>query len=265
MTTSLPDLFKLEGDIVLVTGAASGLGLAMAEAMLEAGAHVLMTDANVELLDEEVSRLRAVFPAVEGTALDVTDAAAVDRVVDEFAARMGGVDCVFANAGISAGRGFVVEAGQLDNVDLPAWDRVLRINLDGVLHTLRAAVRHMKPRRKGRVIVTSSIAGIRSESLSGYAYVTSKAAVNNLVRQAAVELAPFNVLINAIAPGPFATGINGGRLRLPESRERMRTHIPLGRVANPEEIKGLALLLASQASSYITGAVIPVDGGASAR
>ena len=265
MTTSLPDLFKLEGDIVLVTGAASGLGLAMAEAMLEAGAHVLMTDANVELLDEEVSRLRAVFPAVESATLDVTDAAAVDCVVDELAARMGGVDCVFANAGISAGRGFVVEAGQLDNVDLPAWDRVLRINLDGVLHTLRAAVRHMKPRRKGRVIVTSSIAGIRSESLSGYAYVTSKAAVNNLVRQAAVELAPFNVLINAIAPGPFATGINGGRLRLPESRERMRTHIPLGRVANPEEIKGLALLLASQASSYITGAVIPVDGGASAR
>lgn len=265
MTTSLPDLFNLEGNIVLVTGAAGGLGLAMAEAMLEAGAHVLMTDANAELLAEEVSRLRAVFPAVDSATLDVSDATAVDRVVDELVARTGGVDCVFANAGISAGRGFVVEAGQLENVDLPAWDRVLRINLDGVLHTLRAAVRHMKPRGKGRVIVTSSIAGIRSESLSGYAYVTSKAAVNNLVRQAAVELAPFNVLVNAIAPGPFATGINGGRLRLPESQQRMRTHIPLGRVASTDEIKGLALLLASQASSYMTGAIIPVDGGASAR
>ena len=265
MSTALSDLFKLEGNTVLVTGAASGLGLAIAEAMLEAGAHVLMTDANAELLDGEVTRLRATYPAVESAPLDVTDAAAVDRVMDELVARRGGVDCVFANAGISAGRGFVVEAGQLENVDLPAWDRVIRINLDGVLHTLRAAARHMKPRRKGRVIVTSSIAGIRSESLSGYAYVTSKAAVNNLVRQAAVELAPFNVLINAIAPGPFATGINGGRLRLPESQERMRTYIPLGRVANPEEIKGLALLLASRASSYMTGAVIPVDGGASAR
>ncbi|RYX92216.1 MAG: SDR family oxidoreductase [Comamonadaceae bacterium] len=265
MSAQLPELFNLEGNIVLVTGAAGGLGLAMAEAMLEAGAHVLMTDANAELLAEEVSRLRAVFPAVESATLDVTDAAAVERVVDALSARMGSVDCVFANAGISAGRGFVVEAGQLENVDLPDWDRVLRINLDGVLHTLRAAVRHMKPRRKGRVIVTSSIAGIRSESLSGYAYVTSKAAVNNLVRQAAIELAPFNVLINAIAPGPFATGINGGRLRLPESQERMRTHIPLGRVADPEEIKGLALLLASQASSYMTGAIIPIDGGASAR
>lgn len=265
MSTALPGLFNLEGNIVLVTGAAGGLGLAMAEAMLEAGAHVLMTDANAELLAEEVSRLRAVFPAVESATLDVSDATAVDRVVDELVARTGGVDCVFANAGISAGRGFVVETGQLENVDLPAWDRVLRINLDGVLHTLRAAVRHMKPRGKGRVIVTSSIAGIRSESLSGYAYVTSKAAVNNLVRQAAVELAPFNVLVNAIAPGPFATGINGGRLRLPESQQRMRTHIPLGRVASTDEIKGLALLLASQASSYMTGAIIPVDGGASAR
>lgn len=265
MSSTLLDLFRLDGDIVLVTGAASGLGLAMTEAMLEAGAHVLMTDADVELLDSEASRLRALFPAVEFAALDVTDAAAVDRVMDELAARMGGIDCVFANAGISAGRGFVVEAGQLENVDLPAWDRVLRINLDGVLHTLRAAARHMKPRRKGRVIVTSSIAGMRSESLSGYAYVSSKSAVNNLVRQAAVELAPFNVLINAIAPGPFSTGINGGRLRLPESRERMRTHIPLGRVASPQEIKGLALLLASQASSFMTGAIIPVDGGASAR
>ena len=265
MSTTLPDLFKLEGNVVMVTGAASGLGLAIAEAMLEAGAHVLMTDANAEVLDGEVSRLRATYPAVESSPLDVTDAHAVDRVMDELAARMGGVDCVFANAGISAGRGFMVEVGQLEHVDLPAWDRVIRINLDGVLHTLRAAVRHMKPRRKGRVIVTSSIAGIRSEALSGYAYVTSKAAVNNLVRQAAVELAPFNVLINAIAPGPFATGINGGRLRLPESQERMRTYIPIGRVADPQEIKGLALLLASQASSYITGAIIPVDGGASAR
>ena len=89
--------------------------------------------------------------------------------------------------------------------------------------------------------------------------------VNNRVRQAAIELAPHNVLVNAIAPGPFSTEINGGRLRLPESIERMRTIIPLGRIADPEEIKGIALLLASPASSYMTGAIIPVDGGASAR
>ncbi|MGN5477769.1 SDR family NAD(P)-dependent oxidoreductase [Cupriavidus basilensis] len=142
---------------------------------------------------------------------------------------------------------------------------MLKVNLDGVPTTLRAASRQMKPRRRGRIIVTSSIAGLRSEAHSGYAYVASKAAVNNVVRQAAVELAPFNVLVNAIAPGPFATGINGGRLRLPESAERMRTYILLGRIAEPREIQGLALLLASPASSYMTGAIIPIDGGASAR
>jgi NAD(P)-dependent dehydrogenase (short-subunit alcohol dehydrogenase family) len=134
-----------------------------------------------------------------------------------------------------------------------------------VLSTLKAAARPMKARRSGRIVVTSSIAGLRAEAMSAYAYVASKAAVNNLVRQAALELAPFNVLVNAIAPGPFATGINGGRLRLPEAAERMKTYIPLGRIADPAEIQGLALLLASPASSYITGAVIPIDGGASAR
>jgi NAD(P)-dependent dehydrogenase (short-subunit alcohol dehydrogenase family) len=261
----LPDMFDLRGHTVLVTGAASGLGLAIAEAMLEAGARAVLSDCDEQALGRELERLRARYPLAEALALDVARPGDIDAVTDEVVRRHGVIDCVFANAGISAGRGFVVEAGQLENLDTDHWDRVLRINLDGVMATLRAAARHMKPRRQGRVIVTSSIAGIRAEPLSGYAYVASKAAVNNLVRQAAVELAPFNVLVNAIAPGPFATGINGGRLRLPDSAERMRTHIPLGRIAETSEIKGLALLLASPGSSYMTGAIIPVDGGASAR
>lgn len=261
---SISSLFDLSGQRVLVTGAASGLGLAISEAMLEAGAEVLMSDRNLELLQAQSQRLKTPSARLRCVELDVSDPLAVDRVIDGMAAD-GPIDCVFANAGISAGRGFIVEAGQLEHVDMAAWDRVLRVNLDGVLSTMRAAVRHMKPRKSGRIVVTSSIAGLRSESLSGYAYIASKAAVNNLVRQAAVELAPHQVRVNAIAPGPFATELNGGRLRLPESVERMRTHIPMGRMAQPQEIKGLALLLASQASSYMTGAIIPIDGGASAR
>jgi NAD(P)-dependent dehydrogenase (short-subunit alcohol dehydrogenase family) len=189
----------------------------------------------------------------------------VEALVDAALQRHGALDAVFANAGVSAGRSFLVEEGRLDKVDLDAWNRVLAVNLGGVLSTLKAAARPMKARRSGRIVVTSSIAGLRAEAMSGYAYVASKAAVNNLVRQAALELAPFNVLVNAIAPGPFATGINGGRLKLPEVAERMKAYIPLGRIADPAEIQGLALLLASPASSYITGAVIPIDGGASAR
>lgn len=261
---SLPSLFDLRGQRVLVTGAASGLGLAMAEAMLEAGAQVILSDHNAQALAAACQRLQASDPRVQSCVMDVGEVAEVDRVFEALAAE-GPIDCVFANAGMSAGRGFLVDEGRLENVDPAAWDRVLRVNLDGVMATLRAAARHMKPRGRGRIIVTSSIAGLRSEVHSGYAYVASKAAVNNLVRQAAVELAPFNVRVNAIAPGPFATGINGGRLRLPESAERMRTYIPLGRIADPKEIQGLALLLASSASSYMTGAIIPIDGGASAR
>lgn len=262
---TMQTLFDMTGKRVLVTGAASGIGLSISEAMLEAGADVVMTDHDSELLNTEIRCLKARYSKVEGRLLDAGDWAAVDNVVDAVVDQHGGIDCVFANAGVSAGRGFVVEAGRLENVEQSSWQNVLNVNLNGVLATMRAASRHMKVQRRGRIVVTSSVAGMRSESLSGYAYVASKAAVNNIVRQAAVELAPFNVLVNAIAPGPFATGINGGRLRLQESAERMRTHIPLGRIADTQEIKGLALLLASSASSYMTGAIIPVDGGASAR
>jgi len=258
-------LFDLSGRTAIVTGAARGLGLAIAEALLQAGARTVLSDADGPELDRALARLQAAYPLAEAHVLDVTDAAAVDTLVDDVVARHGALDCVFANAGISAGRGFLVETGKLENIDMEAWHRVHAINLDGVLHTMRAAARHMKPRGRGRIVVTSSIAGVRAEPVSGYAYVSTKAAVNNLVRQAAMELAPHNVLVNAIAPGPFSTNINGGRLRLPESVERMRTYIPLGRIADPAEIQGLALLLASEAGSYITGAVIPVDGGASAR
>lgn len=259
-------MFDLGDQVALVTGAASGLGLAIAEVLLNAGATVVLADHDAQTLAREAERLRgAGFTAVHERQVDVSREAAVDALFDEVAATVGAPGVVFANAGISAGRGFLVETGQLQNVQWDHWQRVLDVNLSGVMLTLRAAARLMKPMQRGRIIVTASIAGLRAEALSGYAYVASKAAVINLVRQAAVELAPHGVLVNAIAPGPFATELNGGRLKLPESAERMRAYIPLGRIAAPDEIKGVALLLASAASSYMTGTVIPVDGGASAR
>ena len=225
-----------------------------------------MADHDASTLGREAVRLReAGFGAVHERPLDVSRESDVEALFDEVAGTLGSPAIVFANAGVSAGRGFLFETGQLQNVQMEHWQRVLDVNLSGVLLTMRAAARAMKPLGRGRIIVTASIAGLRAEALSGYAYVASKAAVINLVRQAAVELAPHGVLVNAIAPGPFATELNGGRLKLPESAERMRTYIPLGRIATVDEIKGVALLLASGASSYITGAVIPVDGGASAR
>jgi NAD(P)-dependent dehydrogenase (short-subunit alcohol dehydrogenase family) len=122
----------------------------------------------------------------------------------------------------------------------------------------------MKDARYGRIVVTASIAGLRAETLVGYAYSATKAAVINFVRHAAIELAPFSVTVNAIAPGPFVTNIAGGRMRDPAVRERFARTLPMQRVAEPDEIKGLALLLASPASSFITGTTIPIDGGATA-
>jgi NAD(P)-dependent dehydrogenase (short-subunit alcohol dehydrogenase family) len=258
-------LFDVTGKVALVTGAASGLGLAMAEVMADNGAQVTLADMNGDALATQVRRLKERGLAVEGKVLDVTDTPALVAVIDGTAAAHGRLDAVFANAGISAGPGFKTEKGNMAAVARETWDRVLQINLTSVFETIRAAARHMKAQKSGRIIVTSSIAGLRAEEPCGYAYVATKAAVANLVRQAALELAPYNVMINGIAPGPFRTNIaNGSFFKNPDAEPMWAARVPLGRVAEPEEMKGLILLLASPASSFITGTVIPIDGGATA-
>ena len=257
-------LFDVTGHGALVTGAASGLGLAMAEVMAANGARVTMLDVDAAGLDQAVSRLRAAGGAVDVAVVDVRDQAALRGAVDACAARWGRLDAVFANAGISAGPGFATGLSSLETVSLDAWDNVVAINLTSILVTIQAAAAHMKPRRSGRIVVTASIAGLRAEPLVGYAYAATKAGVINLVRQAAVELAPSGVTVNAIAPGPFLTNIAGGRLRDPAVVRQFADMVPLGRIASTEEIKGLALLLGSPASSFITGTVIPIDGGTTA-
>lgn len=252
-------LFDVSGYVAIVTGAASGLGLAMAEVMAENGATVVLTDIDGSSLAAATKRLADRGGAVHSEILDVSDRDAVARCVAATARKFGRLDVAFANAGISAGPG----SGQMENVTWSKWDSVLDINLTGVFATMLSASKIMKPQRNGRIIVTASIAGVRGEEMVGYAYAATKAAVCNLVRQAAIELGPHNVLVNAIAPGPFRTNIADGRLhRDPEVEKAFARECPLGRIAEVDEIKGLALLLASPASSYINGSVIPIDGGA---
>ncbi|MFT8243977.1 SDR family NAD(P)-dependent oxidoreductase [Roseomonas sp. BN140053] len=264
---SIAGMFDLHGQVALVTGAASGLGLAYAEILAEAGAQVVMTDLDMPGLRAAATRIGATAAVMPDTAeLDVGDAERLATVIDGAAAKHGRLDIVFANAGISAGRGFALSPdGELGNLDHANWDKVLRVNLTGTVNTMQFAARHMKAGGGGRIVVTASIGGIRAEPMVGYAYAATKAAVLNLVRQAAVELAPHKVLVNAIAPGPFLTNIAGGRLhREPDVVAMFAEMVPLGRIGLPEEIKGLALLLASPAGSFLTGTVIPVDGGATA-
>ena len=175
------ELFDVEGHSVIVTGAASGLGLAIAEVFADAGATVTAVDLDAQSLARLEPRMRTV-------ALDVSDFAGVAAVVTQTAAATGRLDAVFANAGISAGPGFAfMESGRLENLDLAHWQKVLDTNLTSVAVLMRAAVGPMKERRYGRIVVTSSVGGIQAEPTVGYAYSATKAAVNNLVRHAAIE------------------------------------------------------------------------------
>src|SRR5579883_2011426 len=187
-------LFDVSGRIVFVTGAASGLGLAYSEVLAENGAHVVMTDIDAPALAERASTLGAAGYAVETIVLDVAQTAALREAIASTAKRHGRLDVVFANAGISAGTGPFTEAGAILNVSLDKWREVVEINLTSIFATIQAAARPMIEQRGGRIIVTSSIGGMKSEPMVGYAYAATKAGLNNLIRHAAVELAQYNVL-----------------------------------------------------------------------
>ena len=258
-------LFDMQGQVAAVTGAASGLGLATAEVLARAGARVVLLDIDARGLEAAREAIESEGGLAETALLDVSDRAATRAVIDDIAHRHGRLDAVVANAGVSAGPGYRTEMGQINAVQDQQWDRVLSINLTGVFVTLQAAAAHMKRQRSGRLVAVASVAGLKSEVMCGYAYTATKAAVVNLVRQASMELAPYNVMVNGIAPGPFRTHIANRRIHQPEVEAEFASMVPLGRIAQPEELKGLVLLLCSPASSFMTGTTIPIDGGIMAR
>jgi NAD(P)-dependent dehydrogenase (short-subunit alcohol dehydrogenase family) len=264
----IDELFDVRGLVVIVTGGAGGIGFGIAEALADNGAKVLILDKDSENLSGSVERLRGRGGAVEGKTLDVFDADALKTAVDDLVAREGRLDVAFANAGINGGPGFLGadgkrnQSGALDAVSDDLWDAVIDADLMSVVAMLKAAAPHMKRQRRGRIIVTTSVAAAKTENFVGYPYIAAKAASAHLVRQAALELARFNVTVNAIAPGPFRTRIGGNRMADPLVRRAFESAPLLHRMASPEEIQGLALLLASPASSYITGAQLAIDGGA---
>jgi NAD(P)-dependent dehydrogenase (short-subunit alcohol dehydrogenase family) len=222
--------------------------------MADGGARVTLADLDADGLASAAERLDA-----RSFQLDVSDPEAVRRVFDEVVAEQGGVDVAFANAGISTEPGVLDERGGLEALDVETWRKVLGVNLDGVVFTMREAARHMKKQGSGKIVVTASTAGFGTDPMVGYSYSATKAAVIILVRQAALELARHGVHVNAIAPGPFRTNIGGDAAPIPP--EAWEDIVAIGRMAEPDELKGVALLLASPASSFMTGAVIPVDGG----
>ena len=138
---------------------------------------------------------------------------------------------------------------------------MIDVNLNGVFATIRSATRHLRPQRSGRIIVTTSLAAIKTEPVIGAAYMAAKAGCAHLTRNVALELAAYGITVNAIAPGFFVTNIGGGHAKNPAAQEAMAKDIPMHRVGFPDDIKGLALFLASPASAYVTGQQIVIDGG----
>lgn len=261
--------FSVEGRSALVTGGASGLGLAYVEVLAENGAKVTLADIDIESAEREASRLRGLGLEVYPQTLDVVDRDQTSKVFEEHVRRFGGLDIAFANAGIDPGAGFWNpagrrnEEGQVDTLDPARWDRTIAINLTGAFNTVRLAAKYMKPRCHGSIVVTSSNAAFITEPVVGLPYMPAKAGISHMVRQLALELAEYRVRVNAIAPGGFATNIGGGWLKDEAIRRSWDAKVPLGRIADPEQIKALALYLASDASSYMTGAQLVIDGGTS--
>lgn len=263
---SAQNIFNVSCKSYVVTGAASGLGEAMAGVLTGNGAYVLLLDRDAAALQRVHDRLEALGGHVHSQTVDVADAENLKRHVADFVAQRHGLDGLFANAGISGGPGYGTQSGVvtggIEAQSPDTWESVFRINLHGVVNALQSAVTVMKQQRRGSLVLTASIAGAKAEPFVSYAYSTVKSAVIQLMRQAAIELAPYGIRVNAIAPGFIETNIAEGRLHDRATALRLSERVPLGRLGQPTELHGLTLLLASDASSYITGTLIPVDGGA---
>jgi len=256
------DLFSVRDKVALVTGGASGLGYAFASILADAGASVTIADWDADALKNAVSGLSENGNTVHGIRLDVSDAAAVRSAVDKIVDDRGRIDIAFANAGIARGRPPLLPEGWLDDMDMAAYQALIDVNLHGVVYTVQAAARHMKRQRSGSIVTTASTAGMRNDPYTPYSYAIAKAAVVNFTKQAAHDLARWGVRVNAIAPGPFKTHLGGKQPMSAEADAMWSAVIPLGRMGDPKEIRGLALLLASNAGSFMTGGVYPIDGGA---
>jgi NAD(P)-dependent dehydrogenase (short-subunit alcohol dehydrogenase family) len=267
----IEQLFNVRGRTAVITGGASGIGLGYAEALAANGARVTLLDVDEHRIDGEVARLRAAGFDVNGRVVDVTDHSGLDRAIDEIAAGYGRLDAAFANAGIDPGAGYVgawvgderprLAAGAIENYQDERWNRVIDINLNGIFATVRAAARHMRRQRDGHIIITTSAASQRIEPAIGAAYMAAKAGAAHFMRSVALELAAYQINVNAIAPGMFVTNIGGGHSKDPAVQKAFAGVIPMHRVGFPKDVGGLALFLASEAGSYVTGQEIVIDGG----
>jgi NAD(P)-dependent dehydrogenase (short-subunit alcohol dehydrogenase family) len=250
-------LFDISGKSALVTGGSRGIGLMIAQGLVEAGANVIVSSrksADVEAAAAGLAKIGS-CEAIPGDISTPDGAAALAAATRE---RFPTLDILVNNAG-------AVWGAPLEEFPALGWDKVIHTNVEGIFHltvallgALRAAA---SPEDPARVINIGSIDGLRTPAVENYSYSASKAAVHMLTRHLAKRLASEHITVNAIAPGPFQSKMMAFALENPESRAAIEAEVPLGRIGSPEDVAGLTLMLASRAGAYLTGTVIPLDGG----
>jgi NAD(P)-dependent dehydrogenase (short-subunit alcohol dehydrogenase family) len=252
-----PDIFKLNGRVALVTGGSKGLGKAMARGLAEAGADIIISSRH------EAELRPALAEILQGTdrrgiyiVADMSKRDEVRRLAATALEKMGRVDILINNAGTNTPQ-------PVDEIKDEDWDRVMEINLHSIMILTRALVPQMKARRWGRIIHISSVMALVANN-GRNTYCATKAALVAMARASALDLGSHGVTVNCIAPGPFLTDLPG-KLLSQQEKDNFARMTALNRWADPKELVGPALLLASEAGSYITGETVVVDGGFVAR
>jgi gluconate 5-dehydrogenase len=252
-------LFDLSGRTALVTGGSRGLGLQIAQALGEQGARVLLVARKRADLDEAVAALAARGIGADAVAADLAQEAAIGPLVDDAVRRLGHVDILVNNAGATWG-------APAEDHPIEAWDKVMNLNVRAAFLLSQAVGRRsMIPRRSGRIIVVASIAGLAGNApgdMQTLAYSTSKGALVNFTRTLAGEWGRYGITVNALAPGFFPSNMTRGVLQ--HGADALIQRAPLQRLGDDEDLKGAAVLFASDAGKHITGQVLAVDGGVSA-